>query len=128
MSNSAVRSNGSMKIQPSGKDRRTHRRHDMETQGIPIDRWDGGRRQGTSFGRIVDISAGGVRIRTNETNVKPDHQIRVRMELPAYAGISPFIAPEGESLSPRNEWVGWMTINRVIPVDGKQVDVAGRLV
>ena len=115
-----------MKITPSGKDRRVHRRHDMETQGIPIDRWDGGRRVGKNFGKIVDLSAGGVRIRTTEP-VQQDHQIRVRLDLPAYAGICPFIKADGPELAPKNEWVGWMTINRVIPMNG-QYDVAGRLV
>jgi hypothetical protein len=110
----------------SGAERRVHRRHDMETQGIPIDRWDGGRRVGKNFGRIVDLSAGGVRIRTSEP-VKQDHQIRVRMDLPAYAGICPFIKADGQNLSPKNEWVGWMTVSRVVQTNGNY-DVAGRLV
>ena len=44
----------------SGAERREHRRHDLETQDIVIDRWDGGRRSGKNFGKIVDLSAGGV--------------------------------------------------------------------
>src|SRR5450432_4326663 len=88
-----------MKITPSGADRREFRRHDLEHQGIPIDRWDGGRRVGKNFGKIVDISAGGVRIRTSEP-IKQDHQIRVRLDLPAYAGICPFIKADGSSLAP----------------------------
>ena len=74
----------------AGAERREYRRHDLETQDIVVDRWDGGRRSGKNFGKLVDLSAGGVRIRTSQENVKPDHQIRVRLELPAYAGISPF--------------------------------------
>src|SRR4051812_30423818 len=74
-----------------GADRRVHRRHDMEQQGIAVDRWDGTRRAGKSFGQIVDISAGGVRIRTTSKDVRADAQIRLRLELPEYAGISPFI-------------------------------------
>ena len=109
-------------------ERRQHRRHDIENQDIPVDRWDGGRRPGKSFGKIVDISAGGVRIRTNEQNLRPDHQIRMRLELPNYAGISPFIASNGKSLSPKSEWVGWMTVSRVKKIDNEQCDVAGRLV
>ena len=112
----------------SGADRREFRRHDMENQDIPIARWDSGKRSGQDFGKIVDISAGGVRIRTCESSVKPDNQIRVRLELPAYAGISPFIASNGKNLSPRSEWVGWMTVSRVAKVDKDQYDVAGRLV
>ncbi len=127
MSKTISASKSTMKIEKSGAERRVYRRHDLETQGIAIDRWDGGRRIGKNFGKIVDLSAGGVRIRTNEP-VQQDHQIRVRLDLPAYAGISPFIKAEGPALAPKNEWVGWMTVNRVISVDGRQFDVAGRLV
>jgi hypothetical protein len=112
----------------SGADRREYRRHDLEHQSIPIARWDSGKRSGQDFGKVVDISAGGVRIRTSEPNVKPDHQIRVRLELPSYAGISPFIASNGKNLAPRSEWVGWMTVSRVAKIDKNQYDVAGRLV
>lgn len=111
-----------------GADRREHRRHDLDSQSIPVERWDGSRRMGKPFGRIVDISAGGVRIRTVQKNVKPDHQIRVRMELPAYAGIHPFIDSGGANLEPKREWIGWMAVCRVQKVDDKQVEVAGRLV
>jgi hypothetical protein len=121
-----------MKIGPStstksGSERREHRRHDMETQDIPVDRWDGGRRSGKNFGRIVDLSAGGLRIRTNQENLKPDNQIRVRLELPAYAGISPFINSHEKGLAPKNEWVGWMTVARVSKIGKDEYDVAGRL-
>ena len=112
----------------SEADRREHRRHDMENQEIAVDRWEGGHRAGKTFGKIVDISAGGVRIRTSQQNVKPDNQIRVRLELPAYAGISPFIASSGKSLTPRSEWVGWMSVARVKKINKDEYDVAGRLV
>jgi hypothetical protein len=112
----------------SEAERREHRRHDMENQSIPVDRWEGGRHSGKNFGRIVDISAGGVRIRTSQQNVKPDNQIRVRLELPAYAGICPFIASQGKSLAPKSEWVGWMSVARVSKINKDEYDVAGRLV
>ncbi len=111
-----------------GPDRREHRRHDLEQQSIAVERWDGTRRVGKPFGRIVDISAGGVRIRTEQKNVKPDHQIRVRMDLPSYAGIHPFIDSSGANLEPKREWIGWMAVCRVSKVDEKHVEVAGRLV
>ena len=112
----------------AGAERREHRRHDLESQAIAVERWDGSRRVGKPFGQIVDISAGGVRIRTEQKDVKPDHQIRVRMELPSYAGIHPFIDASGSSLEPRREWVGWMAVTRVQKFDAKQMEVAGRLV
>ena len=111
-----------------GAERRQHRRHDLEQQNLPIDRWDGSRRIGKVFGKIVDISASGVRIRTEQKDIRPDHQIRVRLELPEYAGISPFIDNSNDGLKPKREWVGWMAVTRVTPVDTKQVEVAGRLV
>ena len=117
-----------IQVEPEGADRREHRRHDMEQQGIPIDRWDGARRVGQMFGQIVDLSAGGVRIRTEQTNIRADQQVRVRIELPVYAGICPFIDASDKELQPKREWVGWMAVARVNKVDGKTVDVAGRLV
>ena len=111
-----------------GAERRQHRRHDMEQQNLAIDRWDGSRRIGKVFGRIVDISAGGVRIRTEQKDIRPDHQIRVRLELPEFAGISPFIDNSNDGLKPKREWVGWMAVTRVTPVDNKQTEVAGKLV
>ena len=112
----------------SARDRRQHRRHDMEQQGIPVDRWDNKRRVGKSFGQIVDISAGGVRIRTSDdAQVQADGQIRIRMELPDYAGISPFIDASSNKLQPKREWVGWMAVARVSKIDSG-MDIAGRLV
>jgi hypothetical protein len=111
-----------------GRDRREYRRHDLEQRGIPVERWDGQKRAGKPLGKIMDISAGGVRMITKEDSVRPDQQIRVRLELPAYAGISPFVAPSDAGLQPRAEWVGWMTVSRVISLDQEQKEVAGRLV
>ncbi|HEY7090764.1 MAG TPA: PilZ domain-containing protein [Tepidisphaeraceae bacterium] len=109
-------------------DRRAHRRADLEQQGLEVERWDGARRVGKPFGQIVDLSAGGVRIRTDQKNVRADNQIRLRMELPEYAGISPFIDNSGTQLQPKREWVGWLAISRVQKVSEKQIEVAGRLV
>ena len=115
-------------VEAEGAERREHRRHDLEQQGITIDRWDGARRGGETFGRIVDLSAGGVRIRTEQTNIRADQQVRVRIELPVYAGISPFIDSTQKQLEPKREWVGWMAVARVSKSEEGQVDVAGRLV
>lgn len=107
-------------------DRRTHRRHDLEQQGIPIERFDG-RRGVDPIGRIVDISAGGVRVRTTQRGLRPDHQIRVRLELPSFAGISPFIDTATGQPQPKQEWIGWMAVCRVIDTGDGEVEVAGRL-
>lgn len=119
-----------MKIgpKPAGSDRRQHRRHDLEQQGIAVERWDGTRRARQPFGQIVDLSAGGVRIRTSEPTVRPDNQIRVRLELPPFAGICPFVDTAGDAPQPKREWVGWMAVSRVQKVTDSQYDVAGCLV
>jgi hypothetical protein len=115
-------------VESDGAERREHRRHDLEMQNIAIDRWDASRRNGETFGRLVDLSAGGLRIRTQLKDVKPDNQIRIRIELPDYAGISPFVDMTDKKLQPKREWVGWLAVTRVKNMDGRQVEVAGRLV
>ena len=111
-----------------GRERRQYRRHDLEHQAIRIDRWNGGRTTDAPLGTIVDLSPGGVRLRTRQANLKPDHQIRVRLELPPFAGICPFVDTTGGQPQPKRGWVGWMTVSRVSPVAGREYDVAGRLV
>jgi hypothetical protein len=108
-------------------ERRLHRRHDLENQGIAVQRFDGRRRKGLFFGQLVDLSAGGARIRTPQQNIRPDQQIRVRMQLPDYAGISPFIDTTGPSLHPRTDWTGWLAVTRVQPLPDGECEVAGRL-
>ncbi len=111
-----------------GRERRRHRRHDMEPIGITVQRWDGARQAGHEFGTIVDLSAGGVRIRTDQPGVRADHQIRVKMELPAYAGICPFVDTRGGEPQPKREWIGWLAVNRVQKLNAQAFDVAGTLV
>ena len=115
-------------VESDSAERREHRRHDLEQQGIVIDRWDGSRRQGEPFGQIVDLSAGGVRIRSEQANVRPDQQVRVRIELPDYAGICPFIDASDARLQPKREWIGWMAVARVNASKGSGAEIAGRLV
>lgn len=108
-------------------EQRVHRRYDLGGQTLMVNRWDGARRSTQPLGYLVDLSAGGARIRTEQTNIKPDSQIRVRLELPSYAGICPFIETTTGTPQPKNEWVGWLAVTRVTKVDGKS-EVAGRLV
>jgi hypothetical protein len=111
----------------AGKERRQHPRCDMEQQSIQIDRWDGVNKPKATLGTLLDLSAGGMRIRTHQANLKPDHQIRVRVELPASSGICPFVDTTGGRPQPKREWVGWMTVARVQPVNDRTFDVAGPL-
>jgi PilZ domain len=108
-------------------DRRRHRRHDLEGQGIIVDRWDGARKTAEPFGRIIDISAGGVRLRVAGA-IRADNQIRVRLDLPPFAGISAFIDTTADNPRPKREWVGWMSVNRVQKIADGEYDVAGTLV
>ena len=120
-------SGNSMKISGSGADRRVHRRHDLEPQGITVERVDAARRSKEKLGELLDISAGGVRIRTTDPKFRTDNQVRVRLELPAYAGICPFVDTAASQPQPKREWTGWLTISRVNPIGGDKYDVAGRL-
>ena len=109
-------------------DRREHRRAGLESQNIAVSRWEGEHRPAKLLGQIVDLSAGGIRIRTQQKNLRQDGQIRVHLELPDYAGITPFIEVEGETPRGTREWVGWMAINRIQPVTDNESEIAGRLV
>jgi len=110
-------------------ERREHRRHDLEDFNLTIDRWDGSRNAAKGFGRIVDLSAGGLRMRTSDAgNVRADQQIRVRLALPAYAGIKPFVKCDGMKIEPREEWIGWMSVVRVHKTKDGEVEIAGKLV
>jgi len=108
-------------------ERRAHRRHDMQQQGIPVERWDVRSKAGTVVGHVIDMSSGGMRIRTT-TPVRADQQIRLRLKLPSYAGISPFIDTATGAARPKNEWIGWMAVSRVSKVDDKHYDLGGRLI
>jgi|SRR5580658_3719225 hypothetical protein len=107
--------------------RRCHRRHDVETQDLTIERWDGGRRPDEKFARIMDLSAGGIRLRTHQASLQPGNQIRIRLELPEFAGIKPFIHVQENGFAPMNEWIGWITVNRVVKINKDEYDVAGQL-
>ena len=108
-------------------DRRRHRRHDYEFSHVQVERWDGPTKGGRPFGEMIDLSAGGIRIRTNTSDLRVGAQIRIRLRLPVYAGISPFVAADGSGKG-SNEWCGWMTITRMQKVNSDLYDIAGRLV
>src|SRR2546421_11414722 len=108
-------------------ERRSHRRHDLEQQGIDIERFDSAR-QSEVLGQIVDLSPGGVRIRTKDAGVRVDSQIRIRIELPTYAGIHPFVDVATGEPQPKREWVGWMAVSRVQRIGPNTFELGGRLV
>jgi hypothetical protein len=112
----------------AGREKRAHRRYDLGGQTLAVNRWDAARRSASPLGYLVDLSAGGVRVRSNDLGIRADSQIRVRIELPSYAGICPFIDTTHGDAQPKNEWVGWLAVARVSRVSEKEVEVAGRLV
>jgi hypothetical protein len=108
-------------------ERREHRRFDLEYANATIERWDGRRDSRLVFGRILDLSAGGIRLRTRQTGIRADQQIRVRLELPNNGGIHPFVDTSTGEPRPTSEWVGWLAVSRVKQI-GDAVEVAGKLV
>lgn len=110
-----------------GAERREHRRYDLGNGSLAINRWDSKRRRSEDLGYVVDVSAGGVRVCTSQSDIRPDSQIRVRLEMPSYAGISPFIDTQNTQLRPKNEWIGWLSVARVAK-RGTAYEVSGRLV
>ena len=112
----------------SDVERRRHRRHDLECREIAVERWDAAREQGVEIGTLVDLSASGLKFKTRQSGLRADSHVRVRLNLPNFAGISPFIDHEN-GMAPKSEWVGWMVITRVIKnIDTGMTEVAGRLV
>lgn len=112
---------------PRVVERRKHRRHDMDPHNVVVERWDARKHRAVEFGRLMDLSSGGARIRTRMA-VKPEQQIRLRLRLPVYAGISPFLDTSGETLKPKNEWTGWMAVARVRQIKDGEYEVGGRLI
>lgn len=130
-------------------DRRQHRRHDLDGRGIAVYRADGPKladyskdaasrsKKGASkaaasddtkpIGTLIDISAGGIRFRTDNADIATNQQIRIRLELPSFAGINPFVDATGSHLKPKREWTGWMHVVRTSNAGG-YYEVAGRLV
>ena len=107
--------------QPAGAERRDHRRYDLGGQTLSVSRWDGRRRQASELGYIMDVSAGGVRVRMPAApDIRPDSQVRVRLEMPSYAGICPFIDTTHVQPRPKNEWIGWLAVSLSASAEEKE--------
>ncbi len=106
-------------------ERRGHRRHDMEQAEIVVQQFDHATGQARPCGRLTNLSAGGMRFRAGDIQLRPGQQICVRLELPVYAGISPFIDTTAEEPKPINHWTGWLTATRIARINERQVEIAG---
>ncbi len=113
-------------IRATVSERRHNRRHDLDSYGVEVHSWDGA--SAAPLGRLVDMSSGGMLIRTRVANIQADQQIRLKVRLPAYAGISPFVDTTGERIRPRTEWVGWLSVARVRETPDGDYEIGGRLV
>jgi hypothetical protein len=107
-------------------ERRKHRRHDLEMLDLPVEREASGSGETVAFGTVVDLSAGGIRVKAVKPGVQAGAQVRVKLNLPNSAGISPFIDHEHDC-KPATEWSGWMHVTRVSRRSDGHFDVAGRL-
>jgi hypothetical protein len=108
-------------------ERRKHRRHDLELFDLPVERVTA--EEGTMtapLGTVVDLSAGGIRIKSMKPGVQAGAQIRLKLDLPNFAGICPFIDHKNDA-RPTTQWSGWMHVTRVARRTDGHFDVAGRL-
>jgi hypothetical protein len=108
-------------------ERRVHRRLPMENHNLQVQRIDRRAGQPVAFGQLMDISASGVRIRVNDGKLEPQRQLRIRLQLPTFGMIAPFLSAHSRRVQPSNDWTGWMEVCRVHQVDEYHWDVAGRM-
>lgn len=116
-----------------GIERRAHRRHDLlsrevpvTTPGIPVN----GKRGPVVLGHLVDVSAGGIRMRADKDQLhklRLKSQIEVTIELPAFAGISAFVDRSGPQIRPTRTWTGTMTVTRLSSAGEDEIDIGARL-
>lgn len=112
---------------PGFPERRRWRRHELLGPQVIVERWDSARAAAVPMGEIVDLSAGGVRIRTGDPTVKPGQVIHIRLRLPSHAGICPFVSYAGTALHPSCEWTGRLAVLRRLEREDGTIDVGGRL-
>lgn len=108
-------------------DRRSHRRHAPAATGVKVARTDFER---DDWGHVVDLSAGGCQLRTNDPTIRPGDRLEVRLSLPDYAGIRPFTRrADGTAIEPTSEWTGTIEIARRTPnTDDAGYTLGGRLI
>ncbi len=112
---------------PEGE-RRRFRRHELVGPQVSVERWDTASASGQAMGEVIDLSAGGVRIRTGDPTIQPGQTIQIRLSLPRHAGISPFVSYAGEAIQPSCEWVGRFAILRRLERADGTIDLGGRLI
>jgi hypothetical protein len=122
-----------------GFERRAHRRHDLLSREVTVEcvteaaapgkRAALKKAKSRPLGHLVDLSAGGIRVRAARADgkgLKLNAKVQVRVELPDFAGISPFIDRSGPHIRPKREWTGQMTVVRLTQI-GDEYEIGGRL-
>ena len=104
-------------------ERRRFRRQDMQALHVEIARVGARAAVVDGLGQLMDLSPGGMRIRTTATELVAGTQLKVRLELPAYAGISPFVAGDGSGRG-TNVWTGRIEVVRSYRIAEDKWDVA----
>lgn len=112
---------------PGFAERRRWRRHELLGPQVVVERWDAARATAVPLGEILDLSAGGVRIRTGDPTIHPGQVVHIRLRLPSHAGIAPFVSYAAESLQPSCEWVGRLAVLRKFEREDGTIDLGGRL-
>ena len=118
---------------PQGQDRRRHRRHELAspaststTEGvtlrIAVDEHT------ETVGSVVDLSAGGIRVRVGDGSVQPGESFHVRLSLPPHAGIRPFVRLAGSEPQPSCDWEGRLEVARRIERADGSFELGGRLI
>lgn len=119
----------SMRIQdaPGYPERRRFRRHELLGPQVIVEGWDASRSTAVPMGEILDLSAGGVRVRTGDPTLAPGQVVQIRLRLPSHAGISPFVNYAGSAIRPSCEWVGRFAVLRRFEREDGTIDLGGRL-
>ena len=108
-------------------DRRRFRRHDLMQPQLVVEQVDETGGVSRPVGELVDLSAGGVRVRTLDATIRPGQTLSIRLRLPSHAGITPFVSSSGGELRPACEWAGALAVlRRVEQLDGT-IDLGGQL-
>ena len=108
-------------------ERRRFRRQDMESMHVTIGRIGAKAESIDPLGQLMDLSPGGMRIRTTAGDLTAGAQLKVHIQLPAYAGISPFVAGDGSGTG-TNEWSGRIEVVRAYRIAEDKWDVACRTI
>ena len=107
-------------------DRRRDRRRSFEGRQLVVEQVDAKTFRAFKIGMLIDLSTNGLRFKTGDTTLSEGSIVQIRLTLPSFTGISPFLVRNGTPV-PSSQWTGWITVARVVErLDGTH-DVAGEM-